>query len=97
MVGSGFIANERDATARRVAGLENTLRACWRHACEADGIEPSATAVVFSDGNRFVPFLSIIRRQLEEARAALGNFGYGGLVIEGGRAVLEKPAKKSRK
>ncbi len=94
---SDFIAREREATLRRVEGLENTLRACWRSACEADGIEPSAPAVVFSEGNRYVPFLRIIHRQLEEARAAVGNFGYGGLVIEGGRATLQKSPKKSRK
>lgn len=97
MAATDFTARERDATLARVTGLENTLRACWRHACEADGIEPTASAVVFSEGNRYVPFLSIIHRQLEEARAALTHCGYGGLVIEGGRAVLEKSPKKSRK
>jgi hypothetical protein len=91
-----FIAQERDATLGTVAGLENTRRACWGHACRHDGIEPGSLFVVFSEGNPYVPFLERIEGQLADARSALTNFGYGGLVLDGGKAQLRAPAKKRR-
>lgn len=94
---SDFIGRERDATLGTVEALQNTRRACWRSACQHDGIAPDALFVVFSAENPFVPYLATIDRQLTEARAALSNFGYGGLTLDGGKAKLVSFAKTREK
>ena len=53
-----------------------TERRLWAECCRADGIDPAALFVVFSDGNRLRPFHDQAARQLQEAVAAYQAGGY---------------------
>lgn len=64
-----------------IVGLQNTVRALWRKACEFDGVTVDAKFVVFSDGNKFARFLDNAQTQLIEARDQYRVGGYVGLRV----------------
>ena len=70
-----------------IAGLQAASRKLWELACKADGIEPTASFVVFSDYNRAARLLNQCRLQLVQAQADYRNGGYVGLRIVNGRAI----------
>lgn len=71
-----------------MAALAAVCRQLWTKACEFDGIESSASFVVFSEGNPFVPFREKAVTELMRAKQEYAAGGYVGLTIEGGKAVL---------
>jgi len=83
-----------DAT---VADWAATVRQCWVRACEADGIDPAAAAVVFSADNPVVLYLNRAIQSYQEALANRTAFGYTGLVITGGKAKIPPPVKGTRR
>ena len=76
-----------------IQGLRNTVRVLWTKCCEEDGIPPDSSFVVFSDGNKYIPFYESALKQLWEAEAAYAAGGYVGLVMdERGKATRVRPA-----
>lgn len=70
-----------------IASLRNTINVLWRQCCEADGINPESKFVVFSDGNKYVPFYNKTMTEYMEAVAQYEAGGYVGLRIKGGKAT----------
>ena len=64
-----------------INGLRVTARQLWIKACEFDGIPSESKFVVFSDGNKFVPFYDKAHNQLMEAISQYKAGGYVGLKI----------------
>ena len=66
---------------RYIDGLKAVCRELWIKACEFDGIPSESKFVVFSDGNKFVPFYDKAHNQLMEAISQYKAGGYVGLKI----------------
>lgn len=77
-----------------VAQLEAAVLACWKRACEHDGIEPSARFVVFSDDNPHAKAYNDVMGKYLEARTAWAAGGYVGLRIKKGRATMATKAER---
>lgn len=65
-----------------IAGLRQVVGQLWRKMCEADGIDPKSTFVVFSDTNKYKPFYDKAITQLWEAEEQYRAGGYVGLKIK---------------
>ena len=65
-----------------LAGLQATYKAAWVSACKHDNIEPTASFVVFSDDNPFVPFYEKGLSEYQKAVAEYQAGGYIGLSIQ---------------
>lgn len=99
MSGGGFAVAEREAGIKYVEDVAATVRACWVRACEADGIDPAAPFVVFSDGNRIAPFYNRAVTMYLDGLRDYAAHGYVGLHVGGalGRAELHKRRKTKSK
>mgnify|MGYP001587001318 CR=1 FL=1 len=67
---------------QHIADLAATVRALYKSACKEDGIDSTSSFVIFSDGNKFVPFYNKAIGQLHEAQATYAAGGYVGLAIK---------------
>jgi hypothetical protein len=65
-----------------LARLRATVKACWQRACEADGIAPESTLVVWSEGNKIAPFYERAMTQYLEACREYEAGGYVGVRIQ---------------
>ena len=61
-------------------GWANTVGSIWLKMCEHDGIDPTATFVVFSDDNPYKVFYNSALRQYQETLAVVSQGPGGGYV-----------------
>ena len=71
-----------------IEGLRQAVRQLWTTMCEADGIPPESTFVVFSDetNRKYQSFYNSALTQLREATSQYRAGGYVGLRIVEGKA-----------
>lgn len=94
---SSFVERHSQALIDVPAGWAATYQACWERCCKHDGIDPGSPFVAFSEGNPYVQFLDMARRQYVEARDQAAVFGYVGLQFDA-RGKAEFPTfKKTRR
>ena len=72
--------------AKHLAAMAGTVRQLWKQACQHDGIDPSASFVVFSDGNPYRGFYNSAVEELMRDSADYQAGGYVGMTIVGGKA-----------
>jgi hypothetical protein len=74
-----------------------TVRKCWERACEHDNISPDSAFVVFLPDNPYILYYERARQSMMEALASRTAFGYTGLEIQSGKAVIPKPVKNQQR
>jgi len=75
-------SEDRREGSKHILRLAATVKVCWEKACEADGIPPDSTFVVFSDTNKIAPFYERAMQQYLEACREYEAGGYVGVRLQ---------------